>query len=164
MHTTVVHLQFVFCECTNCIPTVILQLITESNINKILSYTVLLLAILPWAENLPTHWETKLFKIQIIWRLVCMNNVELSLQRQVGNLICFRMQYCTFKWGRNFDKLIFCPKKVPLSVECNDRDDYMISIFVEYLIKCETVNKKPLLKVDILCNFSCQFFYIIKYH
>ena len=34
----------------------------------------------------------------------------------------------------------------------------MISLFVEYLIKCETVNKKPLLKVDILCNFSCQFF------
>ena len=40
----------------------------------------------------------------------------------------------------------------------------MISIFVEYLIKCETVNKKPLLKVDILCDFSCQFFYIMKYH
>lgn len=57
-----------------------------------------------------------------------MNNVELSLQRQVGNLICFRMQYCTFKWGRNFDKLIFCPKKVPVYVECNDRDDYDFDI------------------------------------
>lgn len=33
------------------------------------------------------------------------------------------MSYCTFKWGRNFDKLIFCSKKA-VSVECNDRDDY----------------------------------------
>lgn len=92
-----------------------------------------------------------------------MNNVELNLQRQVGNLICFRMQYCTFKWGRNFDKLIFALRKfryrLNVTIEMT-----MISIFVEYLIKCETVNKKPLLKVDILCNFSCQFFYIMKYH
>ena len=69
------------------------------------------------AGNFAASWKSvstignlKLLKIQIIC-LVCMNNVELTLRRQVQSHFSFRMQNYTCKWSRNFDKLIFCSKK-----------------------------------------------------